>query len=280
MRKSLFFFLFTFFVFSFSVFADQQLEIHFIDVGEGNSIFIETPGGEVVLIDAGNLISGFKLSKYLKKNKVEKIDHLIFTHPHLDHIGGSFFVTQEFQIENTYDSGEDLLNLAKEQDVYRWYADLVREDSRYRVLTAGDGLLTGEVSFKVLWPRDLSLGSDFNINSLVIMIKYKDFRCLLMADATIEAERELLKRGEVLGADILKVGHHGFRDASSEQFLGAVSADVAIISVNKDNLRGYPSLEVLERLKKEKAVIYRTDKSGTIVIEVNSKGEFLVKEEF
>lgn len=274
MRKFLVYFLFVFFLFSSSVFADQQLEIHFIDVGEGDSVLVETPKGEIVLIDTGNLISGHKLAEYLKKNKVEKIDHLIFTHPHLDHIGGSFFIVQEFQIDNIYDNGEDLSSLAKEQDAYRWYEDLVREDKRYRVLMAGNQLLAGEVSFKVLWPWELSVESDFNTNSLVVMIKYKDFRCLLMADATIEVERELLKKREALRADILKVGHHGSYDASSFEFLKAIFPQVAIVSVDNDNIRGYPSQDVLSRLEKMGVSIYRTDLAGTIVLRVNSKEDF------
>ena len=277
MRKVWVLLIFASFIFS-AAFADSQpLKIHFLDVGEGDSILIEAPNGETALIDAGNLITGLRVVKYLKKNNIYNLEHLIFTHPHLDHIGGAFFILQMMGIENVYDNGENLLALAKSSDVYRWYDDLVRESNKYGVLRAGDSLLLGEVKLKTLWsPRPL-IFSDFNANSLVIMVEYKTFRCLLTGDLTIPAEAELLKKESYLRADVLKVGHHGFADASSEKFLKAVSPKIAVISVNKDNIRGYPSFEVLTRLKEMGARVYRTDENGNVVIQVGERGEIVVE---
>jgi len=257
--------------------SDSLLEIHFIDAGEGDSILIKAPSGKTALVDAGNFITGLEVVQYLKKNNIYDLDYLIFTHPHLDHIGGAFFVLPMIGAGNIYDNGEDLSKIAKSEDVYRWYGDLVRKSSNYSILKAEDSLLLGEVELKVLWPNRPFISSNFNVNSLVIMVKYKAFRCLLTGDLTIPGEEELLKNKSYLEADILKVGHHGCDDAGSEEFLKAISPKISVISVDRDNIRGYPFPELLMRLEKLETRIYRTDQDGDIVIRVGEKGEITVE---
>ena len=253
-----------------------ELKIHFLDVGEGDSILIETPQGKTVLIDAGNLITGFKVAQYLKNKNINRLDHFIFTHPDPDHIGGVFFVLQMAKAGKIYDNGEDIAGIAQAQDLYRWYVGLVRKNENYSVLKEGDTISLDGVTFKVIWPYRPFIFSDFNANSLVIMVEYKNFRCLLAGDLTIRGEKELLKKGKNLDADILKVGHHGSDDASSQEFLEAVTPKIAIISVNEDNLRGYPSVEVLEKLKRLGSQLYRTDRYGNIVVNISEEGEITV----
>ena len=272
--------LFIFVLFTLSVAAQSQpLKIHFLDVGEGDSILIEAPNGETALIDAGNLITGLKVVRYLNKKNIYDLDYLIFTHPHLDHIGGAFPVLQMIEVKNIYDNGENLFALAKRSDAYRWYDDLVRKSNKHSVLEAGDRLLLGEVKLEVIWPPKPFIFSDFNANSLVIVVEYKTLRCLLTGDLTAPAEVELLKKESHLGADILKVGHHGFDDASSQEFLKEVSPKISIISVNKDNIRGYPSGEVIERLEKMNSEVYRTDINGDIAIQTEGDGEVIIEKE-
>lgn len=271
-----------FIFFSIFVFAEghqDSLRIHFIDVGEGDSIFIEAPNGKTTLVDGGNLITGFRVVEYLKRDDIQNLDHLIFTHPHLDHIGGSFFILQMMKIKKIYDNGEDLTGIAKSQDIYRWYVELVRGDENYRILKAGDVLSLGEVILKVLWPPQPLVFADWNANSLVMMVEYGKFRCLLAGDLTTVGERRLLEQGVDLKADTLKVGHHGAKDGSCEEFLKAVACKIAIITVNKDNIRGYPSTKVLERFQDLGARIYRTDKNGDIVITVNGNGNYSIETE-
>ena len=277
MRKIWILLIFASFVIFTALANSPPLKIHFLDVGEGDSILIEAPNGEAALIDAGNLITGLDIVKYLEKNNIYELEHLIFTHPHLDHIGGAFFVLQMVGAENVYDNGENLLELAKRSDVYRWYNDLARKSNKYSVLRAGDSLSLGEVKLKVLWPSQPLIFSDFNANSLVIMVKYKTFKCLLTGDLTFPAEAELLKKESRLEVDVLKVGHHGFNDASSEEFLRAVSPKIAVISVNKGNIRGYPSQETIMRLKNMGIEVYRTDKGGNIVVYVEDNGKIVVE---
>lgn len=264
MRTFLIFVLFIFCTISSFVEA-ASLKIHFLDVGEGDSILIQTPKGKTILVDAGNLISGFRVVEYLKKNNIHNLDYLIFTHPDLDHIGGAFFILQMMDVKRIYDNGEDLTRRAKSSDVYRWYEELVRNNRNFDVLQAEDNFLLDEVVFKVLWPYRPFIFSSFNPNSLVIMIEYKKFRCLLTGDLTIPAEKELLKKLKDLKADVLKVGHHG-SNSSSEEFLRVVSPEISVISVNKENIRGYPAEEVLKRLEKFSSKVYRTDRDGDIII--------------
>ena len=263
---------------SFSAPAQEQpLKIHFLDVGEGDSILIETPQGKTVLIDAGNFISGLSIVEHLEKNNIYNLDYLILTHPHLDHIGGAFFILQMVEVGKVYDNGENLDEMAKSEDIYRWYADLVRKDNKCSVLEAKDTMLLDGVELNILWPQRPFIPSNFNVNSLVIMVKYKTFRCLLAGDLTIPGEEELLKNKSYLEADILKVGHHGCDDASSKGFLKAILPKIAIISVDESNIRGYPSKEVLTRLEEIGTKIYRTDKNGNVVVNIRDNGEMAVK---
>lgn len=270
------------FIFS-SVFAFAQsediLKIHFINVGEGDAIFIEAPNNETVLVDTGNLITGFRVVEYLKKNNIQKLDYIIFTHHDLDHIGGAFFVLQMMDVKQIYDNGDDLTQIAKSSNVYRWYEELVRGEENYSVLKTKDSLSLGEVTLGVLWPPQPLPFSNPNPNSLVIMVKYGEFRCLLTGDLTIQGERELLKQNIDLKADVLKVGHHGANDASSEEFLKAVLPNLAVISVSKRYYYNYASEYVLERLRILGAQVYRTDKNGDILLTAKPNGQFKIETE-
>ncbi|GAH47753.1 unnamed protein product, partial [marine sediment metagenome] len=117
-------------------------------------------------------------------------------------------------------------------------------------------------------PLEPPTSSDFNAFSLVIVVSHGSFSCLLTGDLTAPGERELLKRGVSLKADVLKVGHHGAKDATTKEFLEAVSPRMAVVSVDEANVWGYPSEEVLERLEKAGAKVYRTDRDGDIVLSI------------
>lgn len=251
------------------------LNIDFIDAGEGDSILIRTPHGKNILIDTGNLITGYKVLGYLRKRDVHSLDYLILTHPHPDHIGGVFIIAQMMKAAKIYDNGYDLGGAT--DDLYRWYCELIRDRTEYAVLQAGDILKVDGVVLSLLWPYMDSGLSGFNENSLVIGLEYKGFRCLLMGDATIPVEKELLAKKKDLKADILKVGHHGHSDASSGEFLESVSPRIAIISVNKENIRGYPSKNVIRDLEALGIKVYRTDEDGGISVDVKRDGDFKIR---
>lgn len=252
------------------IFADERdLSIHFIDVGEGESVLIKTSKGKAILIDSGNCITGFRVTEYLKKNNIYTLDHLIFTHLDLDHICGAFFALQILKAKNIYDNGQDLSKEEKSSDIYRWYDELVRKDKNYQTLRVKDAIFLDGVTLRVLWPSTPFPSGDYNANSLVMMLEYGRFRCLLTADLTIAGERKILALGENLKAEVLKIGHHGASDATSEEFLTSVSPKIAIISVNKANIRGSAAWEVLQRLKQAKVNLFRTDEDGDIVLSVH-----------
>lgn len=258
-------------------FAEDLIKIHFIDAGEGDAILIQTPQDENILIDAGNVISGFRVEDYLRKNNVSTLDWLIFTHSGLDHIGGAFFILPMFAVNKICDNGQDISGLSKSQDVYRWYEELVRKDRRYEKVDRGKKFIFKEISLEVLWPDKKPVFSDFNPNSLVLMLSSGKFRCLLTGDLTSAAEAELLKEKFDLSADVLKIGHHGADDSTSAEFLKAVSAKIGVISVNQDNISGYPHADTLRRLKQAGCRVYRTDEQGDIVISADKNGKVSLK---
>jgi len=274
--KRLFFAVVIFFlicVAAYSAPKPANLIIDFIDVGEGDSILIRTPHGASALIDAGNLITGYRVSEYLRRRGVAKLDHLIFTHPHPDHIGGAFFIAQMIEIARVYDNG---YHLQSDKDIYRWYEELIRQRSDYQLLQAGDTLKLDGVELRVLWPTSANRISGVNDNSLVILLQYGDFRCLLMGDATMLVEGELLKADKGLKADILKAGHHGYPDASSQEFLKEVSPDAAIMSISLKNTGGYQPEEMSKKFKTLGIKVYRTDRDGDITISASRDGSFRI----
>lgn len=252
---------------------DFNLKIHFIDVGEGESVLIESKDG-CALIDTGNLLSGNKLTDYLKSNNVTTIKHLIITHHHLDHIMGVFFIMPKFNIENVYDNG---INLNSSQDqILSYYEKALRSNKNYRVIKKGDVLKLGEAALEIIWPILTPVSGSFNHNSIVILLTYKDFRCLLTADIDKDAEAELLENGRNLNADVLKVAHHGAKDASSENFINKVNPRYAVISVDADNLRGYPHRNTLELLAKKHIPAFTTADCGTVIIKVEDKADIAI----
>lgn len=255
---------------------NEQLKIHFIDVGEGDSILVELPGSEIVLIDTGNPITGIKAFKYLQRLKIETIEHIFLTHPHPDHIGGVFAIAQLIDFKNIHDNGEDINTISKERELYRWYYELIRNDKRYEPVHAGRSFHFKSAIINVLWPPKNYKSSDWNVASLVMMIQFGEFRCVLMGDANKKTEEELLKTGADIQSQVLKAGHHGALDTASTEFIKAVKPEIVIISVNKRNMRGYPSDKVLKRYK-QNAKIYRTDRHGTIVITASIDGTYHIK---
>lgn len=242
------------------------LKVYFLDVGEGESIYIETPESKNVLIDSGNLITVNKVAEFFNRHNIKRLDLMIITHPHSDHMGGVFRILNDIQVDKRYDNGQPVGNTTCD-NLYRWYEEFYRKGN-YSVLKSGDIISLGRVVIKVLSPPDLS--QNWNDNSLVLKLLYGRTSFLFMGDATLNVERWLLlRKKEELKADVLKVGHHGAGDSASEAFLKAVSPEYAVISINKDNIRGYPSEEVIQRLKRLGIKVSLTCKEGDILIESN-----------
>ena len=243
------------------------IEIHFVDVGQGDAILIKVPTEGNILIDTGSLSRGYKVEKYLKDHCVKQLKALIITHFHQDHVGGLFSLLPELRVEKIYDNGIILWG----NNFYEEYVMYVRElGLQQGVLRAGNSLSFGDLTLEILSPSD-PLFYDLNADSIAIKLVYGKTSFLMAADLTEKGEKRLLDKGLDLKSDVLKVGHHGALDATSEPFLEKVSPRIVVVSVGKDNRFGYPAQEIIDRLRGKGVRLLRTDVDGTIVIKTNGE---------
>jgi beta-lactamase superfamily II metal-dependent hydrolase len=248
-------------------FPGGSITIHFIDVGLGDSAFIVLPSGQNMLLDFGGPAAGPKVAKYIKSLGIDRIDHLILTHPDDDHMGGIFSVLAEFETYHIYDNG--LNNFSS--NIYKDYITSVRKDlSKYNILQAGESLFIDGVDIEVLNPLLPPTGNS-NDDSIVMKITHGDIKILLTGDLGNRGEKRLLRLGKDLSGHILKVGHHGDNDACSQEFLERVRPETAVISVSSINSYLRPHPDVLSRLKNSGAKIFRTDLHGDIVLRSNGR---------
>lgn len=244
-----------------------SVAIHFIDVGQGDSVFINLSSGENILIDAGSPSGGPEIVRYLKDIGVRKISHLIFTHPHDDHIGGVFSILSELEVDRFYDNGFNNFS----STIYGDYIRLVRDKlSRYNVLQAGETLLVEDLKIEVLNPL-LPPTGNLNEDSIVLRIHFGDIAILLSGDIGQIGERRILNTDAGLSSQVLKISHHGENDVCSDEFLKRVDPETAIISVGVINKYARPHPELLDRLSEAGIVVYRTDRNGHIVLVTNGK---------
>jgi competence protein ComEC len=241
--------------------AAHPLEVHFIDVGQADSILVQTPGGKTMLIDAGNNADGDAVVSYIKSQGVKKIDVLVGTHPHEDHIGGMDNVINSFDIGKIY--------MPQATTTTKTYEDVLTAISRKGLkITAAKGGQTIDVDpaikADVLAPNS-STYDDLNNSSIVIKLTYKNTSFLLAGDAEDISEQEMVNKGYNLKADVLKVGHHGSDSSTTPAFLKAVSPKYAVISVGRGNDYGHPAPATLTKLASAGIEIYRTDEAGTII---------------
>ena len=250
--------------------AVAPLEVTFLDVGEGEAVYIRTPDGKSLLVDAANPATAERIVRFLNSRGVDTLQAVLITHPHPDHMGGIFQLLSTFRVKRVYDNGQPIDDMPR-CDIYRWYKERVRALPHYRRLGAGNTLRYGNVTVEVLWPVELKTGG-WNQNSLVLKISYSGRVFLLMGDTDEKVEAALIERESSLEADVLKAGHHGSEGTLSERFLKEVLPSYTVISINRDNLRGYPSKKVLKRLDEMKITTLITYRDGNISFLVDEKG--------
>lgn len=238
----------------------NTLQVHFINVGQGDSILIQV-NNKNLLIDSGPNKSEDKLKKYLKKLNISKFDYIIATHPHEDHIGNMSYIINNFDVLNFYAPKVENSTKAFETMV----ESLIRKDLKIKVLKANIKSidLGKNIVVDVFSPLSNSY-EDLNNYSPIVKISYGNTSFLFTGDAEELSENEVLNAGFDLKCDVLKIGHHGSSSSTSENFLKASNPSIAVISVGEDNTYGHPTDTVLSRLKETK--IYRTDINGNIVI--------------
>ncbi|WP_158212346.1 MBL fold metallo-hydrolase [Natranaerobius trueperi] len=247
--------------------VNGELTAHFIDVGQGDAIFLETPCDSHVLVDAGENWEGETVVNYIKDLGINEIDKVVASHPHSDHIGGLSDVYEQLDVNVTYGSGYE-----HDTETFEEYYELATENSRFEIATKGDELDIDCLDAKFLHPPENHTGEVHDVN-LVLNVDFHGNSLLLTGDAEIPSEELMIQNNsEYLSSDILKVGHHGSSTSTGEEFLNEVSPEVAVIQVGVDNRYDHPHPEVLKRLKENNIEIYRNDAQGDIVITIDENG--------
>jgi competence protein ComEC len=244
-----------------------DLRAYFLDAGQGDSSVILFKD-KVILIDAGEAEYGDRVVRDLEKLGVTRIDLLVATHPHSDHIGGMQMVLARFPVGKVLDSG-----IPSSSSLYEHFLKTIDERNiSYGIAERGQKIdLDPSLGILVLSSPEEQFGDDINTNSIVLRITYGTVNLLYAADATAVAEDVMERAGCPLDAQILKIGHHGSSDASSAAFLSRVNPEVAVISLGRDNEYGHPHEETLERLRAAGPLVLRTDQDGTILVRSDGK---------
>jgi len=266
-----FIFLLCLFVLAFSTHSiasqkDGLLKIYFLDVGQGDAIFIEMPNGNQILIDGG---PDNKILSELADTMPfydRDIDVVVATHTHADHITGLAEVLKRYDVANVIESGDKNIS-----PIYgEWEKIIKEEDANYTKAIAGEIIDMGdETTLTVLTPLksyDGVILKNSHEANVTILLQYKSFRVLLAGDMEIPLERQLLLSGGDVSADVLKVGHHGSKTSSGELFLSAVHPKLGFIEVGGGNQYGLPAPAILSRLENFGIKYYRTDIDGSIKI--------------
>lgn len=239
-----------------------ELKVHFIDVGQGDSILIDL-GETEILIDGGGKSPG--VVAYLNNYVDGALEIMVATHPHADHIGGLIAVLDVFKVDEIWLNGD-----TSTSKTFKEFMNLVNsEGASVHEAERGNSIDVGVLSFLVLHPVK-PLVDDTNNNSIVLRLSYGSIDFLFTGDAEKEAEASILGAGLIVQANILKVGHHGSR-SSSARLLDAVRPKVAIYMAGEDNRYGHPHEETITALTKVGAEIYGTDIHGTITITTDGK---------
>jgi competence protein ComEC len=287
--------------------SGKELQVHVLDVGQGDAILIISPEGKTVLIDAGDAGRGKTVLDAMSRYSVTQLDYLIATHAHPDHIGGADEVINATKVLNVIDSGvvppsyspnavangngnknSKAKPVGKNTELpttkaYLEFLDAVKKSgSQFVKAEPGQKYdLGGGAILTVLAPIQPFItkeqmkagGNSPNANSVVVRLDYGEFSMLFAGDAESQTEERMMNKETNLSAKILKVAHHGSKYATSQNFLNAVKPEVAIISDAENNRYGHPAQTTLDRLKAAGVKLFRTDLSGEITIVTKGKSK-------
>ncbi len=237
----------------------DSLEVHYIDVGQGDATLIKC-GGSAMLIDAGENDKGTFVQNYISKQGVKSLEYLIVTHPDSDHCGGADVIINKYDIDTII-----MPDYAKDTQSYR---DVIQalDHKRYKITSPVVGTVyqLGDAEFTVIAPSQKDYGDEANNYSVGIILEHGDKKFVFTGDAEEEAEADMLRNRMDLSADVLKVGHHGSKTSSSEAFIDAVSPEYAVISCEENNEYGHPHSATLNILRSAKIKVFCTDEQGSL----------------
>lgn len=243
----------------------EYLFVHFIDVGQGDCIFLKY-GDVDILIDGGYPENSFQIIRYLTQLGVDDLELVVNTHPHGDHIGGLPGVVAAFAVEEVWTT---TLNYSS-YSFKSFINQAQKQDALISVPAPGDSMTIGSLTLTVLGPVKSSY-EDLNDTSMVIMATFGEKRFLFTGDMEALAEGDLLASGADVKADVLKVGHHGSYSSTSKKFLDAVDPDYAVVSCGRNNDYGHPHAAPMNRLNNAAVSVFRTDTMGTVTIGTDGK---------
>ena len=241
---------------------DYPLSVHFLDVGQGDCIFIACEG-RYAMIDTGDYSLHSKAVQYLERYGIDRLDLLIVTHTDSDHIGDFQSLSDHVRIDNVVLSPYDVVG-EELSDTQKLFYDKLREEKLPVLDPTNREFPLGSATLRVLSPAKAYRTK--NNNSLVIRLEYGQVSYLFTGDIGQQVEKELLDADIDLSADVLKIAHHGSRYATSQAFYDAVSPTYAVLSVSAENDYQLPHREVMDRIRASRTTLLRTDKNGDIII--------------
>ena len=255
----------------------KTLKITVIDIGQGDSTLIETPSGKTVLIDAGLPGSQDKIEPILREHRVSRLNFIVDSHPHNDHIGGMGKLLEEVPFDTVYDSA--LVTNASAQT--RLLKAIKAGGGKF--VRARKGMtvpIDNDVTMEILQPAEPLYREDdknyINNNSVIVRFVFGKTRLLFTGDMEEIERARLYESGADISADFLKIAHHGSRNGTDAEFLGKVNPQIATISCATGNSFGHPHAEAIQALQATQIALYRTDLSGTIVINCDAEGHLQV----
>lgn len=242
-------------------YESYPLSVHILNVGKADAIYIKS-NNKNIFIDAGDTDTKEQVCQYLKNNNVKKLDLIIATHPHKDHIAGMPNIINTFFIDK-FIMPELPENIVPTSKTYTSMLTSLNDNNvPVERPIPGNIFDIGNLNIEILGP--VNKYDNLNNNSVVVKITYQNTSFLFTGDAEKESEADLISSGANLKSTVLKVGHHGSKTSSTQKFLSAVNPKYAVISVGPDS-NNLPKDSTIERLKNNNIKTYRTDKNGTVV---------------
>jgi competence protein ComEC len=245
----------------------QTIKLCFFDVGQGDMEMIQTPGNKRIIIDGGPNESAISKIDKVVPFYDRKIDAIILTHPHADHLVGLISLLKNYEVKSLYFTG-----VTHNTSEYLEFLKLVKEKNiEVHVVKSGDYIeLDNNIRLSFLFPmKDISDEKTDNLNdtSIVARLTWGEESALFMGDLESDGQDELLESGKYVNSDLIKIAHHGSNDSANQKFIDAVSPEIALISVGRDNKFGHPSQILLNLLNNVK--IYRTDQDGDMEFDMS-----------